>query len=325
MDRKIGVLAEDSKKQWVLLFLGVILIFMVCIVFNYCFDGKFLTRSNISVLISHAIIPTFVAWGLAFIFACDFTDMSIGAVIVIAANAAGILGTKFGYPGVILGGIGAGVFFLTLNFAIYVTTNIPSWIAGIGMAMLYEAIAVLYSNRVTQSGGTLAQLGDETRLLGKPPVIYIVFAVGFIVAYLIYNRTQVGLNIRALGSGLKVSKDMGINIGKTLICVGIICGFFIGSSAFLNESYNARMTAKSGLTSLAMIFQPMAAFMLAQVLREKINIIIGIPICSLLVYSIFNMLTIAGVPSGTWQEAVLGFIVILFGIIAQRKEMGVVK
>ena len=325
VEEKSVVTTEVNKKQWFVLFLIIVLIAAVCVIFNVCFEGKFLTASNLSVLISHAIIPAFVAWGLAFVFACDFTDMSVGAVIVIAANVAGILGTKMGYPGIILGGIGAGVLLLTLNFVIYVTTNIPSWIAGIGMAMIYEAVAVLYSNRLTQSGGTIAQLGNHLRMLGKPPFIYIVFIFGFIIAYLIYNRTQVGLNIRALGSGIKVSKDMGINTKATLISVGIICGFFVGCSAFLNESYNARMTAKTGLTSLSMIFQPMAALMLAQVLQAKINIIVGIPICSLLVYSIFNMLTIAGVPSGTWQEAVLGFIVILFGIIAQRKETGVVK
>ena len=68
-----------------------------------------------------------------------------------------------------------------------------------------------------------------------------------------------------------------------------------------------------------------AALMLAQVMQSKINITIGIPICSILVYEIFNMLTIAGVPSGTWQEAVLGSIVIIFGVIAQRKVEGVVK
>jgi ribose transport system permease protein len=251
--------------------------------------------------------------------------MSIGAVIVIAANAAGILGNQMGYLGVVLGGIGAGVLLLTLNFIIYITTDIPSWIAGIGMAMVYEALAVLYSNSVTQSGGTIVLLNDQWRIFAKPPYIYIIFILGFITAYLIYNRTQIGLNIRALGSGLKISMDMGINIKKTLFYVGVICGFFVGCSAFLYESYNARMTAKAGLTSLAMVFQPMAAFMMAQVLQTKINIIIGIPICSLLLYSIFNMLTIAGVPSGTWQEAVLGFIVILFGVIVQRNSTGVVK
>ncbi len=314
-----------STQQRLIIPLIVLAIATMCAIFNLCFGGKFLTVSNISALISHAIIPSFVAWGLAFVFACDFTDMSVGAVIVIAANLAGLFGAKMGITGVILGGIGAGVLLLTLNFTLYVTTNIPSWIAGIGLAMLYEAAAVFYSNNITRSGGSLPQLSDSLRILGTPPLIYVDFVFGFVAAYLIYNRTQIGLNIRALGSGLKISKNMGINIGTTLICVGVICGFFVGCSAFLNESYNARMTAKTGLTSLSMIFQPMAALMLAQVLQSKINIIAGIPICSLLVYSIFNMLTIAGLPSGTWQEAVLGFIVIIFGVIAQRKETGIVK
>ena len=51
-----------------------------------------------------------------------------------------------------------------------------------------------------------------------------------------------------------------------------------------------------------------------------INIIIGVPICALIVYGIFNMLTIAGVPSGTLQEAVLGLVVIVFAVLAQRKQ-----
>ncbi len=321
-------MTTDEKKknnQWLILGLILIVLIAICIVFNIVYDGKFLTFKNISILISHAIIPAFVGWGLCFVFACDFTDMSIGAVIVIAANISGLLGMKVGYLGIIVGGIVSAMILITFNYFIFVTTNIPSWIAGIGLAMLYEALAVLYSNKVTGNGGTLPQLPDHLRMLAKAPMIYIVFIAGFIIAYIIYNRTQAGINIRALGSGIKVSQNMGINVKKTLISVGIICGFFVGVAALLNESYNARMTAKSGLTSLAMIFQPMAAVLLAQVLQSKINIIIAIPICSLIVYTIFNMLTIAGVPTGTWQEAVLGAIVIIFGVIAQRKETGVVK
>ncbi|MGN0734149.1 MAG: ABC transporter permease [Emergencia sp.] len=316
---------QESRKQWMII-AGIIIVFIAaCIIFNSVYEGKFLNLKNISLIVSHAIIPAFVGWGLCFIFACDYTDMSIGAVIVIAANVAGLGGMNFGYPGVIIGGIGAGILLLTFNFIVFVTTNIPSWIAGIGLAMVYEALAVFYSNLMISTGSTLPQLPDELRLLAKAPYIYIVFFIGLVLAYIIYNRTQVGINIRALGSGIKVSQNMGINIKKTLICVGVICGIFVGIAALLNESYNARLTAKSGLTSLAMIFQPMAAVLLAQVLQSKINIIIAVPICSLIVYTIFNMLTIAGVPTGTWQEAVLGAIVIIFGVIAQRKETGVVK
>lgn len=304
----------------------VIIVAIVCILFNRAFGGQFLSANNITILISHAIIPTFVAWGMCFVFACDYTDMSIGAVIVLAANAAGTLGsTKLGFAGIILGGILAGMVLMTINFFIFLYSKIPSWIAGIGMAMIYEAIAIFYSNYQLSRGSTIAQLESKMRMLGKPPWIYIIFVVGLVLAYIIYNRTEVGLNIRSLGNGIRLSESMGINTAKTILMVGILCGFFVGCSAFLNESYNARITAKTGLTSLSMIFQPMAAYMLASVLQSKMNIIIGIPICSLFVYGIFNMLTFLGVPSGTWQEAVLGMIVIVFGILAQRKETKVVK
>lgn len=292
---------------------------------NLYTGGKFLAPSNLAVLLSHAVVPSFVAWGLAFVFACDFTDMSLGAVIILAANAAGVCGNLWGYPGVVLGGVGVGMLLITLNFFLFITTKVPSWVAGIGLAMIYEAAGVFYSNARADQGLSVVELDGGLRQLAKFPLIYVIFFLGFALAYLLYNRTQVGINIRALGSGLDVARSMGISIGRTLMLVGVITGFFVGCAAFLTESYNARISAQTGLTSLSNIFQPMATLMLARVLQSRINLIVGIPICALCVYSIFNVLTILGIPSGTWQEAVLGAIVILFGVFAQRGEKGVVK
>ena len=313
------------SKKWFQPALIAVIVIIVCVVFDIFFEGRFLAPSNLVILASHAIIPTFIAWGMCFVFACDYTDMSIGSITVLSANMAGLLGLKFGLPGIIIGGVLTGMLLMTLNFLVFVYTKIPSWIAGIGMAMIYESLAVFFSNSRTAAGQALPQLPVELRTLGRPPYIYIVFAIGFVIAYLVYNRSEAGLNIRALGNGIKLSESMGIKTAKTIITVGVICGFFVGCSSFLNESYTARVSVKTGLTSLAMIFQPMAGYMLASVLRDKINIIIGIPLCSLLVNTIFNMLTFLGVPSGTWQEAVLGAIVIIFGILAQRGEKKVVK
>ena len=315
--------AEKKQKPTLLIFFLIVVV--AAVGFHLYSGGRFLTPSNIVVLLSHAVIPSFMAWGLAFIFACDFTDMSIGAVLILSATAAGVLGNQFGYPGVIIGGLGVGMILLTLNFFLFVSAKVPSWVAGIGMAMIYEAAAVFYSTfRADQGLGTV-QLGEELRGLAKFPVIYIVFAIGLVVAYILYNRTQVGMNIRALGGGLDVARSLGIPVGRTLFFVGVIAGFFVGCAGFLRESYNASVTAQTGLTSLSQIFQPMATMMLAKVLQSKINLIIGIPICALCVYGIFNILTILGVPSGTWQEAALGAIVLIFGVFAQRGVKGVVK
>ena len=267
-----------------------------------------------------------MAWAMACVFACDFTDMSIGAIIVLAAHLYGILGeTKLGYFGVVIGAVGLSTVLMVFNFFLFSKSKIPSWVASIGMVMVYEAIGIFYSNHQMNNGKTISQLSEGMRGLAKAPAIYIVFAIGLLAAYVIYNRTTLGFAVRSLGSGHNISEAMGIDIFKTILLAGVVCGIFVGCSAFLNESYSARISVKTGLTSMTMVFQPIASLMLAQVLKAKINLIFGIPICALFVYGIFNMLTIAGVPSGTLQEAVLGLIVIVFAILAQRKQKKVVK
>ena len=72
-------------------------------------------------------------------------------------------------------------------------------------------------------------------------------------------------------------------------------------------------------------FQALAAVLLAQVMQKKINITIAIPISTILIMAIFNVQTQLGVRSGTYQQVVLGAIVLIFGIIAQRGAKGVVK
>jgi ribose transport system permease protein len=65
--------------------------------------------------------------------------------------------------------------------------------------------------------------------------------------------------------------------------------------------------------------------MLAQILQKKINVIIAVPICGFLMYSVFNILTLLHVPDGTLQEALLAVFIIAFGIIGQRGVKEVVK
>ena len=191
--------------------------------------------------------------------------------------------------------------------------------------MLYEAAAAFYTYLLQQKAEVVVTLEQQYRVFGRAPVIYIVLLAGFVVAYVTYNWTAVGLNVRAIGGNLDVAKGMGINIPLTLVLVGVICGFFIGCAGILKESYTGRVFAQTGLTSLSSIFQPLATVLLAQVVEKRVNIILAVPFCALFVFACFNILTILGVPSGTLQESILGLCVIIFGVIAQRRIKGSVK
>lgn len=313
-------------KKYIEFIVVLVVVVILCVIFHLTTNASFLTGSNLRKLSIHAIIPCFMAWALMFVFACDFTDMSLGAISILAANACGILGeTKLGYFGIIIGGLGMAIILSLLNFFIFAKSRIPTWVASIGMVMVYESVAILYSNNQLANGSTIAQLTEPMRRLAGVPGVYIVFALGFMIAYFLYNRTTYGYSVRALGSGQGQANSMGIHVFKTLMLTGVAVGFFVGCYAFLSESYNARVTAKTGLTSMIMVFQPLAALMLAQVLKSKINIVIGVPIATLTIYGVFNVLTLWGVPSGTLQEAVLGLIILVIAVAAQRKQKKVVK
>ncbi len=308
---------------FILIFFGVIAVIMVTA--HLLTGGRFMTGQNLGVIVSHTVYPTFIAWGICFLFACGYTDLSIGGVVVLGSFAAGIFGNYFGYIGVILGGLVVGTLLIFVNFNIFAFTKIPSWIAGISLAMIYEAVAVFLKVGKATKPLIDTELSRDTRLLGQLPLSIILLGVGLIVVYFIYNRTTIGLNIRAIGGNAHVSKALGINVLRTLLWVGLIAGLLIGVASFIQESYAGRTTVKTGLTSIFVIFQPLAIVLLAQILQKRINIIIAIPLCAFIIYAVFNLLTLLGVPSGTLQETFLGLFLIVFGILGQRDVKGVVK
>jgi ribose transport system permease protein len=316
---------EKKQSQVVSLLVVLAFIAVIAVLFNIITDGKFLEGTNIKIIISHIVWPTFVSWGLCFLFACGYTDLSVGAILVLGSFATTILGNWLGYPGVILGGLLIGTLLTFLNFNVFAFTKIPSWIAGISLAMIYEAVAVFLKVNKQTSSLIYEEMDKNLRILGRMPWTIILLAVGFVAVYFIYNRTTIGLNIRALGGNKDVAKALGINITKTLLWVGIICGIFIGIASIVQQSNAGRTTVKTGLTSIYVVFQPLAIVLLAQILQKRINIVIAVPICAVIIFAVFNLLTKLGVPSGTLQEAFLGLFLIVFGIFGQRGVKGVVK
>ena len=317
--------SETKRNKWLFPVCFVVAIALVMVIFNLISGGSFLELSNLQGIISHLVYPSFIAWGFCFLFACGYTDMSIGGVLVLGSFASCILGNWIGVPGVLIGGLLTGLALIVVNFLVFTYTGIPSWIAGISLAMIYEALAFYMKINDSTKALVSSALDREYRVLGQLPWSLIFLFLGLIIVYFIYNRTTVGLNIRALGGNKAVSKSLGINIDKTLICVGLISGVLIGFACFLQQSYAGQTTVKTGLTSINLIFQPLAIYLLAQTLQKRINIVICVPICAFILYAVFNILTILGVPSGTLQEAFLGAFIIVFSVIGQRGVKGVVK
>lgn len=318
---------QAEKRQSPALFLAGLIAAMVivAVIVNLLTSGGFLTAKNIEIIISNSVYPTFIAWALCFLSACGYTDLSMGGVLVLGSFAACAVGNALGYPGVIIGGLVAGTILVCINFAIFTATRIPSWIASISLALIYEALTVLLRTSKLTKRLVDTELDRSFRALGQFPLNVIILIVGFVVVYFVYNRTTIGLNVRAVGGNVAVSRSLGINVAKTVLAVGLIAGLLMGVACIVQESYNGKTFATSGMTSIQLIFKPLAISLLAQILSKRINIILAVPFCSVIIYAVFNIMTFFGVPSGTLQDVFLGAFVIVFGVIGQRGTKEVVK
>lgn len=320
---------KDKKQKngisillWPLLFV-VLLVFM-----HVACGGRILNISNLNSVIIHAANTIFVSWAFCFVFAADYMDLSIFSVVILASFAGGELGNRIGMPGVLIGAVLVAVVCMFINFIVHAKSGIPSWIGGLGMCMIYEAVAAAYSSAMIKMGTRVVQLKSEYRGFASAPYTYLLLIAGFVFIYLVYNKTTVGLNIRAIGNEPAVAKAMGINFTKTIILTGIACGILVGFAAAVNISVASQVSAQTGLTSLSSMFQPLASVMFAQIVSQidkRINIVVAVPFCTFLIYIIFNVLTMLGIPSGTLQNVALGVIVLGFGIIANIKTKGIVK
>jgi ribose transport system permease protein len=308
----------------------VIIIFIIAAIYaalNSLTGGKLLAGSNILFVLSASVVTSFVVIAFCFMITMGFMDLSLGAIMILASNVGGILAVNFhwGYFGLILGSVTVAICLGLLNIKLMLVSNIPSWVFGLGIAMIYEAIGAMYNSSQIRIGKQVVSLNTLCRELGSPPWNLVVLAAALFVAYLIYNKTSIGFGLRAVGSNKAVAKMMGINIEKTIILAALCAGFFAGFASAINESYGNRVGTTTGLQSIATIFTPLAAYLLAKALENIFNIIIGAVISAVIITSIFNVLTLLGVPSGTWQEVVMGGCVIVCGILSQRRFEGVVK
>jgi ribose transport system permease protein len=303
---------------------GVILLFVIL---NFLLGGRVLTGQNIVSIIRHAVFPSFVAWGMSFIFTAGIIDLSVGATIVLAANIGAVAAMEWGlgYWGLLIMAMLTAVICEQLSVRCSVILKIPSWISGLGMALVFESIISVYGSIRSVTQGNNACTLKSYRIFGTTPVMALMWIVGFIIAYFLLNRTNVGINIQAIGGNSTVAKQMGINEKKTILLGALIGSVFFGMGAVINLSDVSVIYPKSGLASLNTIFKSLAVVLLAQGFTKIIDMSAGILAGSIIISTLFNILTLIGVPSGTGQEMLLGIVVIFCGIISSIKTKEAVK
>ena len=305
---------------------GVVIGFLALCVMITIATPAFASHKNILNLLRQSSIIGIISAGMTFVIISGNFDISVGAV----AALSGAVIMKLATSGVnlflamilalaVCGVIGS------INGFVVAKIGIPSLITTMAMVSIVKGSMLMLTGGypITETFVVLDAIGNGY-LMGIP-VPVVIFALTVLGAWVVLSKTRFGRYVYSVGGNADVAQMMGINTRRALMLGGLMAGFFFGFAGVMKESYAGYVVAQTGLSSLSTVFQPLAAVLLAQALQKHINIAIGIPISTFLIAMIFNILTLMGVPSGTFQEFLLGVIVVVFGITAQRNVKGVVK
>ena len=233
----------------------VMLPVFVYLLFFICSGGAFGKPASLIMNLKQTLAPTLISFAMCSNMLCNRMDLSAGAVVMLSA--------MFGAKMVYLYGIGL------IPFALIV----------VGAGIVLGTISgVMYM---------LLRVPAIVTALGRFPYCLIIFAIMFVLFYIIFNYTKFGYNVRACASSQRIAKNSGVNTKKTAFLCYVVSSLFLGVAALLKISIQGSIDTPMYMSSTNIIFNCMLGIYVGLALEQYCNLVIGIFIGNF----ILNMLT----------------------------------
>ncbi|ANZ41888.1 ATPase [Lentzea guizhouensis] len=214
---------------------GVYVAVVALLLFNVLFTSNFLTMGNFRTQLIQAAPVLIVALGMALVIGTEGVDLSVGAVMALAAA---LIPLYLGYgplPAILIAlavGLAAGGF----NGFLVARVGIQPIVATLALLVAGRGLALVIAN------GQLVQLHDPAFLalgtddfLGLPISVLVAGVLAILVAGLV-NRTTFGRQLVAVGGNRRAAHLAGLPVSRVLIGVYAITGVLAAVAGVLATS-----------------------------------------------------------------------------------------
>jgi len=223
-----------------------LLLFAFMLVYFGMQAPRFLEPRNLVNILVQASSTGIVAVGMTFVLTTAGVDLSVGAIMFVAAAGAGKMALA-GLPltlalpamlavGLVISAFNA--FFITrVRVAAFIVTLAALFIGrGLGLRIT--------ETRAMNMPDNFLQLGSA-KLLGVPLPAWL-FAGVLVVGHLVLTRTAFGRQVMAVGHDLEMANKAGIRTGKILAAVYLISGACAAVAAMVTLSQLGAVSPKFG-------------------------------------------------------------------------------
>jgi galactofuranose transport system permease protein len=280
----------------------------------------FLTGENLANVLRQNSVLGLVSLGMTFVILTGGIDLSVGALVAVAAVVSASLAERGAFVA-LAAGVAAGAVLGLTNGVLIAKARIQPFIVTLAMMIAARGATLVYTGE--RSAGVAPQAAGFRQLargevdlgfVGLPyPVLLL--ALAFAAGWLVLNYTRFGRHVYSLGDNEEAARLMGLNVGRVTMGVYLLSGALAGLAGVLDAS---RLGSGRPVAGAGMELDAIAAVVVGGTLLTGGQGGVGSTLVGVLLLGvILNILTQENV--SPWWQLVLRGVILLAVVVVQNR------
>jgi ribose transport system permease protein len=301
---------------------------IIFLVLGFLNPVKYQSMNGVMTFLRTASPLAVLAVGEMFVLAIGGFDLTVGAIVtfVVLVSSKLLANDPSNALPAILIMLGSGILIGLVNGVVVSYLKVPSFITTLGMMLLVRGSALYYVG-----GAPQGYLTDNWRAFGRnyfenvpvfsrvPYALIIMIVIG-VISYVMFNRTNFGKQILAIGDNVRASQLSGVRVRLVRVITFILCAVFAIIGGIMIGGYGGvNVTIGEGLEMQAIAACVVGGVLLGGGKGSVPNVIFG----AFTLQAIVNLLNLLGLPK-PYTDVVQGLIIIsavaYVGLTSQKKQ-----
>lgn len=199
---------------------------LACVAFFSVSTEHFADVGNFTNILIQTSTIGLIALGMTFVMINGNIDLSVGAVVALAASLAVGLQDDLGIIPSVLAGLSVGVLLGFLNGMIVWKTGVDAFIVTLGAMIGVRGIVFVYTEENSFFATDFAYSDFGMSSVAGIPTLAIIFLMFTLLMHLLLTQTVHGRNTYAVGGNREAAQNAGIRVGWHMVINFMIVGFF---------------------------------------------------------------------------------------------------
>ena len=297
---------------------GALVALIAACIFGAARYYAFPTPENVLNVLRQNSMLGLLALGMTFVILTGGIDLSVGSLLAVAGIVTAAL-SPYGALVAVAGGVGAAAALGLVNGLLVTKARIEPFIVTLATMIAARGAALALTGessvRIDRAASGIVWLGRGD--IGPIPVPIVVFALAYLVGWVLLRYTRFGRHVYAVGDNGGAARLLGLEVDRVLIGTYALSGALAGLAGVVLA---ARLGAGQPVAGTGWELDAIAAVVVGGTLLTGGQGGVGATLIGVLLLGvIFNLFNLEGTISPWWQWVLRG--VFLLGVVLVQARL----